>query len=89
MTSAPRSRREDRSDRMRAYLIAMSIRIVSFPLAVWALLSGQIVLGSVLAAAAVFIPSFAVMLANNVDHRRGSQALRSPVRQLPPGSGRQ
>lgn len=70
---------------MRAYLIAMSIRIVSFPLAVWALLSGQIVLGSVLATAAVLIPSFAVMLANNVDHRKGATAPQSPVRQLPVG----
>lgn len=71
---------------MRAYLVAMSIRIISFPLAVWALLSGQVVLGSVLAAAAILIPTFAVMLANNVDHRRGAQVPRSPVRQLPPGS---
>jgi Protein of unknown function (DUF3099) len=70
---------------MRAYLIAMSIRIVSFPLAVWALLSGYIVLGSVLATAAVLIPSFAVMLANNVDRRKGTAAPRSPVRRLGPG----
>jgi hypothetical protein len=85
VTSAPRSKAEDRHDRMRAYLIAMSIRIVSFPLAVWALLSGYIVLGSILATAAVLIPSFAVMLANNVDHRKGRTAPQSPVRQLPVG----
>lgn len=70
---------------MRAYLIAMSIRIASFPLAVWALVNGQILLGSALAAAAILIPSFAVMLANNVDRRRGDQTPRSPVRALPPG----
>lgn len=71
---------------MRAYLVAMAIRIISFPLAVWALLSGQILLGSALAAAAVLIPSFAVMLANNVDRRGGPGAPRSPLRQLPPGT---
>ena len=60
VTSAPRSRREDRDARMRAYLIAMSIRIASFPLSVWALMSGYIVLGCILATAAILLPSFAV-----------------------------
>jgi len=69
---------------MRAYLVAMSVRIVSFPLAVWALMSGQIVIGSVLAAAAILLPSFAVMLANNVDQRHSSNGPVSPVRMLPP-----
>ncbi len=71
---------------MRAYLVAMSIRLICFPIAVWALLSGHILLGSVLAAAAILIPSFAVMLANNVDRRGGAQVPRSPARQLPPGT---
>ncbi|MCE0487631.1 DUF3099 domain-containing protein [Ornithinimicrobium sp. EGI L100131] len=70
---------------MRTYLIAMTIRIVSFPLAVLALLDGRIVVGSLLATAAIFIPSFAVMLANNVDHRRDQPAPVSPVRRLDVG----
>lgn len=73
---------------MRTYLIVMSIRILAFPLSVWALVTGYIVIGSVLAVAAVLIPSFAVMLANNVDHRGGTQPPRSPVRALPPGHDR-
>lgn len=84
VTSAPRSRREDRDGRMRAYLIAMSIRIASFPLSVWALMSGYIVIGCILAAAAILLPSFAVMLANNPDQRRGNAGPISPVRALPP-----
>ncbi len=88
VTSARRSRKEDRDQRMRTYLIAMSVRIASFPLAVWALMTGHLVVGSLLAAGAVFIPSFAVMLANNVDHRGGEQRPRSPVRALPPGEPR-
>jgi hypothetical protein len=73
---------------MRTYLIAMTFRILAFPLSVWALLSGHIIIGSALAAAAILIPSFAVMLANNVDHRGSNQAPRSPVRALPPGHDR-
>lgn len=69
---------------MRAYLIAMSIRIASFPLSVWALASGQIVIGCILATAAILLPSFAVMLANNPDQRRASVGPVSPVRALPP-----
>lgn len=88
VTSARRSRQEDRSSRLRTYVIAMSLRIAAFPLSVWALLTGHIVIGSLLAVAAVLIPSFAVMLANNVDHRGSVQAPRSPVRALPPGPDR-
>ncbi|MGB7425797.1 MAG: DUF3099 domain-containing protein [Ornithinimicrobium sp.] len=84
VTTARRSRREDRNDRLRGYLIAMSIRIASFPLAVWALSTGHIIIGSILAAAAVLLPSFAVMLANNVDQRQSKSMLTSPVRALPP-----
>jgi hypothetical protein len=84
VTSARPSRVEDRQGRMRAYLIAMSVRIASFPLAVWALMTGHIILGSMLAAAAILLPSFAVMLANNVDQRQASTGPVSPVRMLPP-----
>ncbi len=88
VTSAPRSRQEDRASRLRIYVIVMLFRIAAFPLSVWALLSGHIIIGSLLAVAAVLIPSLAVMLANNVDHRSGMQAPRSPVRALPPGPDR-
>lgn len=84
VTTARRSRREDRNGRMKNYLIAMSIRIASFPLAVWALSTGHIVIGSILAGAAILLPSFAVMLANNVDQRQSDSMLTSPVRALPP-----
>lgn len=86
VTSAGRSLQEDRAGRMRTYLIAMSFRVIAFPLSVWALVSGHLVVGSVLAAAAILIPSFAVLVANNVDHRQAPRALRSPVRQLPSGT---
>lgn len=84
VTSAGPSRREDRSHRLRGYLIAMTIRIASFPLAVWALMTGHIIIGSILAAAAILLPSFAVMLANNVDQRHSGTGPVSPVRALPP-----
>lgn len=69
---------------MRAYLIAMSIRIASFPLSVWAFVSGYFVVGCILATAAILLPSFAVMLANNPDQRRANAGPISPVRALPP-----
>jgi len=84
VTSARPSRVDDRRGRMRAYLIAMGVRVASFPLAVWALMTGHIIIGSVLATAAVLLPSFAVMLANNVDQRHASTGIVSPVRALPP-----
>lgn len=63
---------------MRTYIIAMGIRTVSFPLAVWAFLADQLVLGWVLMCAAVLIPSVAVGLANAVDHR-GESRRTTPV----------
>ena len=75
---------------MRHYLIAMSFRTVSFPLAVWALLSGWTAVGVVLAAAATFLPQVAVTLANAIDHRTtGGGTPTSPMRALsvaPPSS---
>lgn len=69
---------------MRAYLIAMVIRTISFPLAVWALLSGWIAVGVVLAAAATFLPQIAVTIANTVDNRTtGGGVPVSPLRALP------
>lgn len=73
---------------MRAYVIAMVIRTLSFPLAVWAFLSDQLVLGWVLMVAAVLIPSVAVGVANAVDHRgegRRDEPV-SPVQGLGPAA---
>lgn len=73
---------------MRAYVIAMVIRTLSFPLAVWAFLSDQLVLGWILMFAAVLIPSVAVGVANAVDHRgegRRSEPV-SPVQGLGPAA---
>lgn len=91
MTTVRRSPKEDRDQRMRNYTIAMAIRTAAFPLAVWALLSGWIVVGVLLALAATFLPQVAVMLANAVDHRTApASTLTSPTRMLPPAErGRQ
>lgn len=84
MTSIRRSPKEDRDARLRAYLIAMAFRTVSFPLAVWALLSGWLIPGLILAAAATFLPQVAVTIANAVDHRTtGGGTVVSPTRALP------
>lgn len=86
VTTVRRSPKEDRAQRMRSYAIAMSIRTVSFPLAVWALLSGWTIIGIVLALAATFLPQVAVMMANAVDHRTApAGTLTSPTRMLGPG----
>ncbi len=86
VTTVPRSPRDDRSRRMRSYLIAMGLRTVSFPLAVVALLNGWTVIGWVLAVLAIVLPSVAVTIANAVDRRRGGPGGPvSPTRALPPG----
>jgi hypothetical protein len=69
---------------MRTYLVAMAVRTVCFPLAVWALVSGWVVVGWTLGLAAVVLPSLAVMLANAVDQRRRPGRPLSPLRALPP-----
>lgn len=85
MTSLAASPAEDRRKRMRTYLIAMAIRTVCFPLAVWALVSGWMLVGWTLGIVAVVMPSLAVMLANAVDRRRRPAGeVQSPVRALPP-----
>jgi hypothetical protein len=63
----------------------MAIRTVSFPLAVWALLNDWVIVGLVLAAAATFLPQFAVTLANAIDRRTsGGGSPVSPTHALPP-----
>ncbi|MGC5585702.1 DUF3099 domain-containing protein [Ornithinimicrobium sp. W1665] len=86
MTSARASVEADRSRRMRSYLVAMGIRTASFPLAVWAIVSEWYLVGSLLVAAAVVLPSVAVMVANAVDRRTSvtGPAPLSPVRGLGP-----
>lgn len=71
---------------MRSYLIAMGIRTLSFPAAVWAFVNHHLVLGWILVVLAVLIPSVAVALANAVDHRGESRTSvpLSPVQGLGP-----
>ncbi|CAN5359212.1 hypothetical protein BH23ACT6_BH23ACT6_01370 [soil metagenome] len=84
VTTARPSLIEDRQNRMRVYLITMGIRVACFPLSVWALMSGYIIIGSILAGAAVLLPGFAMLFANNKDTRASSAVPTSPVRALPP-----
>ncbi|MFX0538690.1 DUF3099 domain-containing protein [Ornithinimicrobium sp. Y1847] len=86
VTTARVNQAEDRSHRMRTYLIAMGIRTASFPIAIWAFLHDHPIIGWIFVIMAVIIPSFAVMLANAVDHRGESTGPVSPVQQL--GTGR-
>jgi hypothetical protein len=90
VTTARVSVEEDRNRRMRNYLIAMGVRIVGFPVSVWLLLNGFVVVGALLAACATVMPSIAVVIANAVD-RRGTSAEDaapvSPVQGLGPGAG--
>lgn len=74
---------------MRNYLVAMGFRIVGFPVSVWLLLNGFVVLGAALAVAATVVPSIAVVIANAVDRRgtsTGSATPVSPVQGLGPAA---
>lgn len=84
VTSAGPSVEADRRRRMRSYLLAMGFRTISFPLAVWAIVSEWYVVGALLVVAAAVLPSIAVMLANAVDRRASvtGPAPRSPVQGL-------
>lgn len=72
---------------MKHYLWAMGVRTACFPLAVWAFATGRYGLAWVAAIGAAVIPSFAVMLANAVDHKQtpAKDGLASPVPGLGPG----
>lgn len=88
MTDARASVEEDRSRRMRHYLLAMGVRTLSFPVAVWAFVQEYYVLAGTLAVLAAVLPSFAVMVANASDRRRApvSAEVRSPVQGLGPAT---
>lgn len=88
VTDARSSGDDDRVQRMKRYLVAMGVRTLSFPVAVWAFVQEYYVLAGVLAVLAAVIPSFAVMLANAVDRRQAPQTeeLLSPMPRLGPAS---
>ena len=75
---------------MRQYLIAMGIRTVAFPVAVWAFMTERYAIAWVAAFLAIVIPSFAVMIANAVDQRQAPRTDRpqSPTRRLGPAPQR-
>lgn len=79
MTTARVSVEEDRHRRMRNYLLAMGFRIVGFPVSVWLLLHGYVILGVALAVFATVVPSIAVVIANAVDRRGTSSQDATPV----------
>ena len=83
MTSVPESLRDDQSERMRRYLVSMSIRTVCFLLAVF---TGG-VLRWTFVAAAVVLPYIAVVMANAARSRTTAAPARPVTPQhaeLPP-----
>ena len=89
MTSARASVEDDRHKRMRNYLVAMGLRTVSFPIAIWAFVTDHLVIGWIFVTAAVLIPSVAVAVANAVDRRSTSTSPppSSPVQGLAEATG--
>ena len=83
VTDARASVEDDRSRRMRHYLVAMGVRTLSFPVAVWAFVQEYYVLAGVLAVLAAVLPSFAVMIANaasSAPRGCGSSGVFGPTR---------
>lgn len=84
ITSARRALSDDQSHRKRAYLIAMGIRVVCFLSAI--LVPAPLPVRAALAGAAIFLPYFAVILANAtrrrvtdvVDAETGSYSVERP-----------
>jgi hypothetical protein len=89
VTSARASVEDDRHKRMRNYLVAMGLRTVSFPIAIWAFVTDHLVIGWIFVTAAVLIPSVAVAVANAVDRRSTSTSPppSSPVQGLAAAAG--
>ena len=71
VTAVPVSAAEDRAFRQRAYLISMSLRVVCFLSAV--LLPAPMPVRIVLIAGAIFLPYFAVVVANAARRRTSEQ----------------
>lgn len=82
-TNLPAPPKDDRDDRMRKYTISMTIRTVCFVLAV--VLHGWLRWACVVLA--VFLPYFAVVLANATNKRKidrlGSVRPSDPITELP------
>ena len=76
ITTARSSAAEDMRSRQRRYAISMTIRLVCF---VGAVAVGPGVLRWILVAAAVFLPLFAVVMANANDQRDDGFSLPSNV----------
>ncbi|GAB3583807.1 DUF3099 domain-containing protein [Calidifontibacter terrae] len=84
-TNLPSAPKDDRDSRVRNYVISMTIRTICFVLAVllWAPVRW---LSVVLMLAAVFLPYFAVVMANATNQRRidvlGSVRPTDPIERL-------
>lgn len=74
ITSMPETAHEERVHRMRAYALTMGIRTACFLALIW--VRGPWML--VFAAGAIFLPYFAVVIANHV-RRRGPDHVERPA----------
>lgn len=86
ITHAPVSRREDQHNRIRNYLVSMTIRTVCFALAgIFAVATDWTAAAWVCVIAAALLPYPAVVFANNVDRRRAVPVVEKPYRMLEAG----
>lgn len=86
ITGAPLSPRVDQNNRLRNYLISMTIRTICFLLAgVFAITSSWTWLAWVCIIAAAILPYPAVVFANAVDRRRETVDLQAPYLMLEAG----
>ena len=91
ITTAAPNRADDIAARQRRYLISMTIRTVCFVGAIAASLAGLNWLWPLLMVAALLLPYFAVVAANNSDTSQGDVDLpsaQSTHRALPPSDER-
>lgn len=80
ITSMPQTVEEERATRMRKYLIMMGIRVACFIALIW--VRGPWMF--VFAAGAIFLPYFAVVVANAIRSRRTESVERPASIQLYP-----
>ena len=86
ITHAPVSPREDQHNRIRNYLVSMTIRTVCFALAgIFAVATDWTAAAWVCVIAAALLPYPAVVFANNVDRRRAVPVVEKPYRMLEAG----